>query len=129
MYLRSLSCAASDRCRQAPALMPGLLYQGLENPDCDVEGLNSDIFSSANLDHRKASQEQRLLKETVVFETNRLCTLAAPGVTIDRNALLAQLLATSTRVTAATPVIDSPETIPGRCSEKPMHCILGLLIY
>lgn len=128
MYLRSLSCAASDRCRQAPALLPGLLYRGLENRDRDVEGLNSDIFSSANLDHRKASEEQ-CLKETVVFATNRLCTLAAPGVTIDRNALLAQLLTTSTRVAAATPVIDPPETIPGRCFEKPMHCILGLLIY
>ncbi len=65
-----------------------------------------DIFASANVEHPKALQEQDILKETVVFATNRLCALAAPGVRLDGDRLIVRLLEPGIRVAVATPVVD-----------------------
>ena len=65
-----------------------------------------DIFASANLEHPQALQKQGILKETVVFATNRLCILTAPGTKIDPQDVLKGLLDPGIRMAVATPVAD-----------------------
>ena len=65
-----------------------------------------DIFASANLEHPQALQKQGVLKETVVFATNRLCILAAPGKQLDPHDVLSGLLDPAIRLAVATPVAD-----------------------
>jgi molybdenum ABC transporter molybdate-binding protein len=65
-----------------------------------------DIFASANLEHPQALQQQGILKRTVVFATNRLCIITAPGTKIDTHAVLQGLLDPTIRVAVATPVAD-----------------------
>ena len=65
-----------------------------------------DIFASANLEHPRALQDQGVLKDTVVFATNRLCVLAAPGTSIGADSVLKTLLDPKIRMAVATPVVD-----------------------
>ncbi|MBC7707571.1 MAG: molybdate ABC transporter substrate-binding protein [Rhodoferax sp.] len=65
-----------------------------------------DIFASANLEHPQTLQKQGILNETVVFATNRLCILTAPGTQIDPHAVLQGLLDPGIRMAVATPVAD-----------------------
>ena len=64
------------------------------------------VFASASIDHTDALAKAGILRESQVFARNRLCVLAAPGMTLDANRLLDQLLDPAVRVGTSTPGAD-----------------------
>ena len=64
------------------------------------------VFASASIDHTDALAKAGILRQSVVLARNRLCVLAAPGVTLDANRLLDTLLDPKVRVGTSTPGAD-----------------------
>lgn len=64
------------------------------------------VFASASIDHTEALAKAGILRQSVVLARNRLCVLAAPGVTLDASRLLDQLLDPAVRIGTSTPGAD-----------------------
>ena len=64
------------------------------------------VFASASIEHTDALVKSGLLGQSIVLARNRLCVLAAPGVTLDANRLLDTLLDPAIRVGTSTPGAD-----------------------
>ncbi len=64
------------------------------------------VFASASIDHTDALAKAGILRQSLVLARNRLCVLAAPGVTLDADRLLDQLLDPAVRVGTSTPGAD-----------------------
>ena len=64
------------------------------------------VFASASIDHTDALVKAGLLRRSQVLARNRLCVLAAPGVTLDSVRLVDTLLDPAIRVGTSTPGAD-----------------------
>jgi len=65
-----------------------------------------DVFASASIEHTDALYRSGVLGESRILARNRLCVLAAPGVTLRADRLLDTLLDPAVRVGTSTPGAD-----------------------
>lgn len=78
----------------------GLMRQQIE------QGLDADLFASANMAHPGALHDAGLSGPVVVFARNRLCALAQPGLGLTADTLLDAMLDPALRLGTATPGAD-----------------------
>jgi len=64
------------------------------------------VFASASIEHTDALVKAGILRQSLVLARNRLCVLAAPGVTLESAHLVDMLLDPAVRVGTSTPGAD-----------------------
>jgi molybdenum ABC transporter molybdate-binding protein len=64
------------------------------------------VFASASIEHTDALVKAGILRQSLVLARNRLCVLAAPGMTLDTARLVDMLLDPAVRVGTSTPGAD-----------------------
>jgi molybdate transport system substrate-binding protein len=78
----------------------GKLRERIEHGDVPA------VFASASLEHTDALMKAGILRESAVLAHNRLCVLAAPGVSLDADHVIDRLLDPAVRVGTSTPGAD-----------------------
>jgi ABC-type molybdate transport system substrate-binding protein len=64
------------------------------------------VFATASVEHPDALVKAGILRQSLVLARNRLCVLAAPGVTLETTRLVDTLLDPAVRVGTSTPGAD-----------------------
>jgi len=69
-------------------------------------GAKADVFASANMTHPKALHDAGKSGAVTLFARNKLCALVKPGLKIDSDNLLAQMLDPNVKLGTSTPKAD-----------------------
>ena len=71
-----------------------------------AKGEPAEVFASANMTHPQSLAKEGKAGTVRLFARNRLCALAAPGVAVSTDTLLARLLEPAVKVGTSTPKAD-----------------------
>ena len=69
-------------------------------------GAKADVFASANMEHPQALHAAGKAKSVARFARNKLCALVKPGLGVNRETLLARMLAADVKLGTSTPTAD-----------------------
>ena len=71
-----------------------------------ADGAKADIFTSANMEHPQALNDDGTSGPVVLFARNRLCALVKPGLKVTADNLLASMLDDKVKLATSTPRVD-----------------------